>query len=391
MTPLPPKPNLLQCDRSGSNARLFIIADDLTGACDAASPFALCGQRVEVLVTRDAHHSSANVISVTTDSRNTSERASLHRLRATLRELPISSQDTLFKKVDSLCRGNTFAEVRAVVSRFPEHLFIFAPSFPELGRNVILGCLYVDHMLEHSLDLSSALNHWGVPHCFFPKTQSLERRLAHIRNQVKREKIFFLCDACSNADLDRIAETSLSLNRKLIWIGSGGLARALANALYHKPDVALPLGPRGDGALLVAIGSNHPVTVRQIDFAIRHNKVKCVASGEECAASLTGFLESDAAFIWMIDRVLSSSALRTTLMRFQKRPGDDSTFKRRRYRGANLRGFICRVDCRCRRTHAWYPMGIYPWGRGRWNARDHKIWQLRRRRCTHLNYAEVLR
>jgi uncharacterized protein YgbK (DUF1537 family) len=317
VTPLPSKPDLLQHDRAGSNARLFIIADDLTGACDAASPFTLRGQRVEVLLTRDAHLSSASVISVSTDSRNTSERISLLRLRATLRELPIFPQDTLFKKIDSLCRDNTFAEIRAVVSRFPEHLFIFAPSFPELGRNVVSGCLHVDHMLEHNLDLSSALNHWDIPHCLFPKAESLEHRLADIRSQVRYKNIVFLCDASSNADLDRVAQTALSLNRKVIWIGSGGLARALANALYRKPN-AVPTWILGGGALLLCIGSKHPVTMRQIGFAIRRSKAKCVTSGGECAASVTGLLESDAALIWMIDRELNSSALRTMLMPFQK-------------------------------------------------------------------------
>jgi uncharacterized protein YgbK (DUF1537 family) len=72
-----------------------------------------------------------------------------------------------------------------------------------------------------------------------------------------------LCDASTQLDLIRIVRAAHSLNKRILWIGSGGLAHAIAvelPPLTTKPDTR----PRV-GSTIFFIGSPHPVSRAQVD------------------------------------------------------------------------------------------------------------------------------
>jgi uncharacterized protein YgbK (DUF1537 family) len=90
----------------------------------------------------------------------------------------------------------------------------------------------------------------------------LRRRGLPIRHARSADQIagrgFFLCDAAAEDDLAAIARARRSLAGPLLWIGTAGLARALAGPAA--PAVMDPL----PAPLLLVIGSHHPVTLAQV-------------------------------------------------------------------------------------------------------------------------------
>ena len=75
---------------------------------------------------------------------------------------------------------------------------------------------------------------------------------------------FFVCDAGSDEDLRAIVRAGRALDGPLLWIGTAGLARALAGPATAAPQVGLR------SPLLVVIGSHHPVTLAQVDQLAAH-------------------------------------------------------------------------------------------------------------------------
>ena len=108
---------------------LAIIADDLTGALDAAAPFAMRGIHAVVALSADALPEAiatgAAVVGVSTDSREVSEEQARENTRTAVAALPPGTR--LFKKVDSRLKGNIAAELDN-----PGALTVDAPT--TLGR-----------------------------------------------------------------------------------------------------------------------------------------------------------------------------------------------------------------------------------------------------------------
>jgi uncharacterized protein YgbK (DUF1537 family) len=75
---------------------------------------------------------------------------------------------------------------------------------------------------------------------------------------------FFLCDAGTEDDLQAIVRAGQALAGPLLWIGTAGLARALAEPATAPPQAALW------APLLLVIGSHHPVTLAQLEQLAAH-------------------------------------------------------------------------------------------------------------------------
>ncbi len=92
---------------------LAIIADDLTGALDAAAPFAMRGLKTVVALSPhglpEALATGASVVGVSTDSREVDPDIARSRMGAVLEGLPETVG--LFKKIDSRLKGNVAAEL----------------------------------------------------------------------------------------------------------------------------------------------------------------------------------------------------------------------------------------------------------------------------------------
>lgn len=210
-------------------ADLAIIADDLTGALDAAAPFAMRGIRTAVALSPSALPAAlatgARIIGVSTDSRECAPEVANAAVRKALSALDANT--TIFKKVDSRLKGNIVAELDAIAH--DESLVI--PAIPEFGRIARAGAI-------QGFGVSEPIN----------IADRLGRHAAKAR----------IPDISSQDDIEAALGEPCGL-----MIGARGLAEALARRMApdaRHVDTALPRS-----AAYCAIGSTDPITLAQLD------------------------------------------------------------------------------------------------------------------------------
>jgi uncharacterized protein YgbK (DUF1537 family) len=238
------------------NLECLLIADDLTGACDAAVHFARRGYRTHVRLDSDGEEVS--VLAISAESRHLGA-AELRRVMDELAQLlPVDQARILFKKIDSTLRGNVGAEIAAAVAAFGCEAAVITPAYPAMGRTVEEGYLRVG--AAEAIDLAARLRSQGLESCVPVQPSAV---CAAIQAGAR----FISIDAACDRDLDSIAAAGLRSGRRILWAGSAGLASALARTLPWGGPLVLgsPLGtaPRPASSVLFCIGSDHPVTVEQ--------------------------------------------------------------------------------------------------------------------------------
>ncbi|WP_144183361.1 four-carbon acid sugar kinase family protein [Elioraea rosea] len=222
---------------------LRLLADDLTGALDASAPFAAGRAPITVAWLFQAMEEDgpwpslspeiAAHAALSSASRDLPHAAAVARVQHLSQWLADGSP--AFKKIDSLLRGNTAAEIVAAhrFGRFERT--VVCPAFPAQGRLVRGGRLIVRTASgdeEEGPDLSRMLQGAGAA------------------------TGLTVCDAADDAALEALVEAHRG-DRAVLWAGSSGLARALAG---DTPTLPMPRAER----ILVVTASRHPVAQAQI-------------------------------------------------------------------------------------------------------------------------------
>lgn len=227
--------HLRAVDRAlAAEAILLILADDLTGAADCAAAFV--GRAARVVVALDEQvRVNAPVLAIDLDTRSRSERSARRIVRRAFASRRACRAAILFKKIDSTLRGHVAAEIAAARAALgPRRPILLAPAFPAQGRIVKHGRLIVK----------------GVP---LPGNLRAELGATGVA----------VPDCTSDADLDRIARAGLAMCPRPLFIGSAGLAHALARAM---PRVrATPARRPARRPVATVVGSASPVSARQAE------------------------------------------------------------------------------------------------------------------------------
>jgi hypothetical protein len=87
---------------NATNLECLLIADDLTGACDAAVHFARRGYRTRVRL--DSHGEEVSVLAISAESRHVSAEEVRGVMDELARRLPVGRARILLKKIDSTPR-----------------------------------------------------------------------------------------------------------------------------------------------------------------------------------------------------------------------------------------------------------------------------------------------
>lgn len=203
---------------------LWIVADDLTGAADSGVAFAGAGP-----VRLDLGNSTctAQVRVLDTNTREADADTAASAIAAALAR--IRPGDAVFKKIDSLLRGQIAAELRVVRKTFPARPLVIAPAVPALGRT-------------------------GMA--------------ARIATMLPADDQIRVCEAQTDADLDAIVAAGSRLDPPPIWVGAAGLAAALGRT-FTTPEAARPAtlaAPRSARVLVIA-GSHSEPGIDQVDAA----------------------------------------------------------------------------------------------------------------------------
>src|SRR3954466_10423336 len=127
--------------------RVAIVADDLTGACDAAVGLTRAGMRAEVALPGAAAPAGAEVAAIDIRSRHLAAPEAARRTAewvGALRGAPL-----LVKKLDSTLRGNVRAELEAALAASGRRAALVAPAFPLYGRTTSGGVQRLDGVPVH--------------------------------------------------------------------------------------------------------------------------------------------------------------------------------------------------------------------------------------------------
>lgn len=243
---------------------VFILADDLTGAADSAVAFAQRGYCAHVQLSSDVDQwSEAEVVAHSTESRDLPEQQLFAQLR--LLHAVNGQQPLLFKKIDSMLRGNTFAEIALIARMLPDTAIVISPAFPKLGRRCHNGQLHwVDAAGQGTEPLHTELSRRGVEAVLLPCGSTLDRLATQLQacGSPGHPRVF-LHEASTDVEMQQIVGAASRLRCPVLWVGSGGLAHALAEQL--SPGTAwIGSQERKQGRVLFFVGSQHPVTRLQV-------------------------------------------------------------------------------------------------------------------------------
>lgn len=260
----------------------LLIADDLTGACDAAVCFARRGHRTSVSIAEGALLEGSSIVAISTESRNLDRSAARGRISAAAARLSATSPRLIFKKIDSTLRGHAGLEVAAAVDAFGCDAAVVCPAFPAVNRIVSAGCLRIDGSSDFvPVDVVAHFQTQGIGQCTYSPCEQMAGAIASGARVV-------VLDAVCDGDLDRIAAAGLATGLRILWAGSAGLAAALARTLLPGPQS----DPRtvSSGPLLFCLGSNHAVTVAQETALVERMRVPVVHADETTIEIIDGEL-----------------------------------------------------------------------------------------------------
>jgi D-threonate/D-erythronate kinase len=278
--------------------RLLIVADDFAGAADCGAAFAQRGLPTRAVLEARAIVPGWTVVALDTDTRDTSSWVAEERVGAAI--AATAPEDVIFKKVDSTLRGNLTAELRAVLRHRPRELVIAAPAFPATGRTTRGGRQLLNgRPLEESefgaqVSSSSLRNLLGDAGLAV-RTASLEEvRSGRLDDLVRRTGAgtVLICDAETDDDLEAVALGGINSGSEIVWLGSAGLARGLADVLELPRDRAGASRPVADRPLLLVLGSPATATRAQLRRlcetpAVAHVAITGARGGGASSAELT--------------------------------------------------------------------------------------------------------
>lgn len=132
---------------------IAVIADDLTGAAEIAGVgfrYGLCAE----VQTRFNPDTKAELVVIDTDTRSKSPEqaaAEVIKVAQQFQEMPV---DWIYKKVDSVMRGNIAAESGALLSVVNMRKVLLVPANPSKGRTISKGCYLINGKPLHETDFS---------------------------------------------------------------------------------------------------------------------------------------------------------------------------------------------------------------------------------------------
>lgn len=255
---------------------LVIIADDLTGALDTSIKFSERGAKTIVINASMSDDLSAyinagfDVLSINTSTRHSMEKEAYRVVHDIVSFLVSHGIEYIYKKTDSVLRGNIAVEVAALKDAAGVPFIPYVPAYPEMKRTVEDGIMYVagvplagTPLADDPFQKIASSNTSDV----FSRSQlsvKLSASSSHIPSEGEGEVIIY--DGKTKEDLLETAGVLLDSDIH-IFCGCAGFADAVARKLYHKTYKAADIGC---SPMLVLCGSVNKVSKNQLDYLSSH-------------------------------------------------------------------------------------------------------------------------
>jgi len=256
------KPLLLGC-----------IADDFTGATDLANNLVRAGMRVVQTIGVPNAPLSAEVdaVVVALKSRTIAPQDAIDQSLQALQWLQGQGAQQIYFKYcstfDSTAQGNIGPVTEALMHALQTDFTIATPAFPDNGRTVFKGYLFVGDVL---------LNESGMQH--HPLTPMVDANLVRVMQAQCKSKVGLLSHKT-------IAQGTASIGQEITNLKQQGVRIAIVDAVSN--DDLMRLGPALKGMPLVTAGSGVAIGLPQ-NFGLSptpHASVLPKASGLQAVVS----------------------------------------------------------------------------------------------------------
>lgn len=257
---------------------IYIVSDDLTGACDTAVQFKNAGILTCVSIHGETEPKGFGALAFSTDSRALSPKDARERVKKAVASLP---SGLFYKKIDSLCRGNPAAELDEVMNRSGAEDALVTPAFPAAGRTLVGGKLDLSGKQIDVLALFSSI----------PGRKAALVGLDELRSGSAKDRIarlkkggvsIFVFDAETEADLDAALDCAERKGGKTVFCGSAGLAGRLA---FRLGGGEAPSPPKEGARCLVLLGTRNQTTRVQAGRLAKERGIEIVRLGDEAVLS----------------------------------------------------------------------------------------------------------
>ena len=272
--------------------KIFITADDLTGASDSAVQFAKCGLDSKVMLRAENNELKveADVLVCDCESRDIAKADAYSRVSEITRTVVAKYPEVLlYKKTDSTLRGNVGAELEASLKSSHADFVLFAPAFIKTGRTTLHGVMYL-HGEEIAKTELANIPKSPITKSYIPDIinagsslkcgvldeailkQGKEQCIRVIKRLLIEDRVkIIICDATSEEHLALAASCAFELmdsGYRAVLAGSAGLAAYVAQRFEKtvKNDVNCFNAKR----VLVLAGSISETTRSQVK-ALEHN------------------------------------------------------------------------------------------------------------------------
>jgi uncharacterized protein YgbK (DUF1537 family) len=250
-----------RCTEPGltTTAAALILADDLTGAADCGVQAVRRGLRATVSLARGRQAVDADVLAIDLDTRDQPERIARERTREAARGA--AGATVLYVKLDSRLRGHLGAPIDGALDGAQAEIAVVAPAFPAQQRTTVDGRQCVDG--EPVADLAGRLGRQTTRRVTTVARAgihdgALDRELGQAGGRV------IACDAVDEGDLARIVAAGRGAARRVVWVGSAGLAAALFEGLPGRAGAPAAVAAAPGRAVLVVVGSVAAASVAQL-------------------------------------------------------------------------------------------------------------------------------
>jgi D-threonate/D-erythronate kinase len=234
---------------------IAVIADDFTGAAEIGGIGLRHGLNV-VIETEVIRNQNADLLVIATDTRSLNEKDAAEHISHITKELQKLKPKFIFKKVDSVLRGNITEEIIAQMEASGKNRAIIIAANPIFKRIIQYGVYYIDNTLLHetffATDPEYPINSSVV-------LDILKTDKAYLVNLTPYDELplhgLIIGDVTNCDDLDKWA--ALTDDTTLVAGASGFFDALLARQSILKPIISPPFIQYGQNSLYV-LGSTFP-------------------------------------------------------------------------------------------------------------------------------------
>lgn len=279
---------------------LGCIADDVTGATDLATNLVKGGMRVvQIFGMPDKHAlqntTGADAIVVALKTRSVAKDRAIDESLQTLRSLQKMGITLFYFKYcstfDSTAEGNIGPVAEALMSELGVEQTIFCPAFPDAGRTVCDGLLFVGDKLLHESGMQNhPINPMTDANLERVLRQQTTRNIGNIRHESYDHGASFVTEQMAsllskNVSLmitdalngDHLATLAQAVCQMPLLTGGSGLAGYLPHqyrrlGLLDAAEFTATI-PQVFGRTLIIAGSCSTATIAQVNHIAKHHPV----------------------------------------------------------------------------------------------------------------------